>query len=239
VRLNSDDFVREQYRTTDRLDTRVSVWSAAPGRSPQDVALLALRETRPRRVLEVGCGKGTFASRIARELQCEVVAVDSSPAMVAATRSLGVEANLADVRELPFADDSFDAVVAAWMLYHVLPLDRGLAEITRVLRPDGRLVAITNGKDHLRELWRAVGADHDEPTFSVENGAEHLRKYFSDVEQSDIGTQADFADRNAATEYLLSIDQNDLVDRLPTSQWPLRARGATTVLVADRPLRNG
>lgn len=165
--------------------------------------------------------------------------MDSSAAMIAASCSLGVEAMLADVRDLPFADNSFDAVVAAWMLYHVHPLHQALAEIARVLRPDGRLVAITNGKDHLLELWRAVGADHDEPAFSVENGAQHLRDYFSGVGQSDIATHAVFADRTAAATYLLSIDQGDLVDRLPQSPWPLRARGATTVLVADRPLRSG
>ncbi len=69
--------------------------------------------------------------------------------MVSASTSLGVAAILADVRDLPFADGSFDAVVAAWMLYHVSPLEKGLAEVARVLKPEGRLVAITNGKAHL------------------------------------------------------------------------------------------
>jgi SAM-dependent methyltransferase len=236
VRLNSDDYVRDQYRTTGRLDTRASVWSAEePGRSPQDVALNALIDIRPRRILEVGCGKGTFASRMSEEIHCEVVAVDSSAAMVAASMALGVAATMADVRYLPFEDSSFDAVVAAWMLYHVRPLDKGLAEVARVLRPQGRLVAITNGKDHLEELWRAVATDHDEPDFSVENGAEQLRAYFSDVEQFDVGTHAVFADQKVAAAYLKSIDRDELVDRLPLSGWPLLARGATTILIADRP----
>jgi ubiquinone/menaquinone biosynthesis C-methylase UbiE len=238
VPLNSDEYVRDQYRTTERLDTRVSVWSAEePGRSPQDVAIAALRHIRPRRVLEVGCGKGTLALRIAHELRCDVVAVDSSAAMVAASTSLGVETITADVRELPFADGSFDAVVAAWMLYHVSPLGKGLAEVARVRTPGGRLVAITNGKAHLEELWRVVAAEHDEPAFSVENGAEQLRVYFSSVEKHDVGTHAIFAVRDAAAAYLQSIDRSDLVGRLPEASWPLRARGATAVFVADRPLR--
>jgi ubiquinone/menaquinone biosynthesis C-methylase UbiE len=156
VNLNDDDYVREQYRTTEKLDTRISVWRPDDqGQTPQDVAILALSDVLPRRVLEVGSGKGSLALRIARTLECELIALDSSSAMVSTSRSLGVETILGDVRDLPFADESFDAIVAAWMLYHVSPLDQGLSELARVLRPGGRLVAITNGRDHLKELWSA------------------------------------------------------------------------------------
>ena len=236
MRLNDDDYVREQYCTTEKLDTRASVWCAEEqGPTPQDVAILALSDVHPNRVLEVGSGKGSLALRITQAIQCDFVALDSSVAMVTASRSLGVETILADVRDLPFTDGSFDAVVAAWMLYHVSPLEQGLAELARVLRPDGRLVVITNGRTHLEELWRAAGADHEEPAFSVENGAEQLRHYFSKLERLDIATHAVFPDRNVASEYLRSIDRSDLVNRLPPSGWPLRARGATAVFIADQP----
>jgi SAM-dependent methyltransferase len=236
VHLNDDDYVRNQYRTTENLDTRASVWYADdPERSPQDVAILALSEVHPQRILEVGSGKGSLAVRLAQEFHCELVALDSSAAMVEASRSIGIKTTLADVRDLPFADDSFDAVVAALMLYHVSPLDQGLAEVARVLRPGGRLVAITNGKAHLEELWTAAGAEHDEPAFSVENGSDFLRRYFSTVERIDIATHAVFPDRNAASAYLQSIDRSDLASQLPLSDWPLRARGATAVFVADQP----
>jgi len=237
VHLNDDDYVRNQYRTTENLDTRASVWYADdPERSPQDVAILALSEVHPQRILEVGSGKGSLAVRLAQEFHCELVALDSSAAMVEASRSIGIKTILADVRDLPFKDDSFDAVVAAWMLYHVSPLDQGLAEMARVLRPGGRLVAITNGKAHLEELWMAAGAEHDEPGFSIENGADFLSLYFSTVERIDIATHAVFPDRNTASAYLRSIDRSDLVDRLPLSDWPLRARGSTAVFIADQPL---
>jgi hypothetical protein len=57
------------------------------------------------------------------------------------------------------------------------------------------------------------------------------------VERIDVATHAVFSDRNAAAEYLQSIDRSDLASRLPISNWPLRARGATAVFGADRPLR--
>ena len=236
MHLNDDDYVRDQYRTTEKLETRISVWCAEdPGGSPQDVAILALSDIHPHRVLEVGSGKGSLAVRIAEAIPCDLVALDSSVAMVSASRSLGVETVLADVRDLPFADGSFDAVVAAWMLYHVSPLEQGLAEIARVLRPSGRLVAITNGRSHLEELWTAAGEEHDEPAFSIENGDYHLRAYFSKVERLDVATHAVFPDRDAAAAYLRSIDRSDLAKRLPRFDGPLHARGATAVFVADQP----
>jgi SAM-dependent methyltransferase len=235
VPLDDEDYVRGQYGTTDNLDARISVWQAdVEGRSPQDVALHAVRGVHPGRVLEVGSGKGSLAARIARELQCEVIALDSSAAMVAASTSLGVSTILGNVRDLPFADHSFDVVVAAWMLYHVRPLNEGLAELARVLRSGGRLVAITNGRAHLGELWSAVGSERDELSFSVENGAEHLREHFSVVERFDTSAHAVFADRASAAAYLDSVDRSDLVGPLGNTQWPLRARGSTAVFVADK-----
>ncbi len=236
MRFNNDKYVRDQYRTTERLDTRASVWSAdEPGRSPQDVALLALREVHPRRILEVGSGKGNLTLRIAEEIQCEVIGLDSSAAMVSASSALGVVTIEGDIRDLPFPDASFDAVVAAWMLYHVSPLEQGLSELARVLRSGGRLVAITNGKAHLEELWTAVGAEHEEPPFSVENGANHLGRFFTSVEQRETATHALFSDRESAASYLGSIDRSDLAHLLPHSGWPLRVHGATAVFIADQP----
>ena len=78
--------------------------------------------------------------------------------MVELARSRGVDARVGDVQEPPFEDASFDVVVAAWMLYHVPDLDRAVAELARVLRPGGRLVATTNAADHLQEMLELAGA---------------------------------------------------------------------------------
>src|SRR5207244_7586759 len=107
---------------------------------------------RPERVLEVGGGEGELAERI-RELGVDVVGVDQSDRMVELQRSKGIDARVGDVQALPFADGEFDVGLAAWMLYHVPDLDRGLAELARVLKPGGRLVAVTNAEEHLQELW--------------------------------------------------------------------------------------
>ena len=75
-----------------------------------------------------------------------VGAADGSERLVELTGARGVDARVADAEDLPFADASYDLVAAMWMLYHVPDLDRALAEVRRVLRPGGHLLAVTNGE---------------------------------------------------------------------------------------------
>lgn len=235
MRLDEDDFVHAQYRSTAKLKTRFSVWHPdAQGRWPQDVALSALAWVKPMRLLEVGSGTGAFAASCSRELSCQVVALDSSAAMVAATGAAGVEALLGDVQDLPFPDGTFDAAVAAWMLYHVADRDLAISELARVLRPGGRLVAITNGIGHLAELWELIGAVKSESGFSRENGSEQLTRHFASVERHDLDTRAIFPDRHAASSYLATLEVPGLAERVPEFADPLIARGTPTVFVADK-----
>jgi ubiquinone/menaquinone biosynthesis C-methylase UbiE len=88
-------------------------------------------------------------------------------------------------------------VIAAWMLYHVPDLDRGLAEIWRVLRPGGRLLAVTNSERHLEVLWQLVGIDRLALSFSSENGRAILERHFTTVEQCDVEGVVSFADPRA------------------------------------------
>jgi ubiquinone/menaquinone biosynthesis C-methylase UbiE len=146
-------FVRAQYRTEENLRARKSAYAAAEGDDPREFAFEAVAEAAPRRVLEVGGGEGELALRIQNELGAALIAVDQSERMVEIQRVEGIDARLGDVQALPFGDAEFDVAVAAWMLYHVSDLDLGLSELARVLKPEGRLVAVTNGVDHLQELW--------------------------------------------------------------------------------------
>jgi len=236
VRLDDEEFVRGQYRSPGRLETRISVWQPGPdGRTPQGVALSLLADAAPARLLEVGCGTGALAARCAAELGCDVVALDASAEMVRATRARGVQAMVGDVQELPFADGEFDCAVAAWMLYHVPDLDHGVAELARVLRPGGRLVAITNGRDSLGELYGLVGGTRRDSSFSSENGGEVLGRRFARVERHDVDVRAVFADRDAAAAYLETLERGDLAARLPRDMGRLVARGAVTVFAAETP----
>ncbi len=166
VSLTDPDVVRREYATEDGLAARASVYGREEfgEGDARRTALDAIAEVAPRRVLEVGCGRGEFAERLVAELDVDVVAIDQSERMVELTRARGIDARVADVQALPFGDGEFDCVVANWMLYHVPDLDRGLAEVARVLRPEGRLVAAT---EQPRPPRRALATRRPRPLVGV------------------------------------------------------------------------
>jgi SAM-dependent methyltransferase len=233
--VNDDaDSVRRQYASEHDLETRRSVWRpAADGRDPVEVAAAVVRASGPRSILEVGCGTGDFAERLTDENPAAtVIATDQSQRFVELTAARGVDARIADVQDLPFADASYDLVAAMWMLYHVPDLDRGLAEIRRVLRPGGRFVAVTNGNEHTAGLRRDAGGEPLVTQFSSENGEESLRRHFDVVRREDLATRAVFADHAAAVAYLDSL-QDGFDWRLPQFDGAREYAGHVTVFVAS------
>jgi SAM-dependent methyltransferase len=203
VTLNDPRVVREEYASEQGLEGRRAAYRFAEGPNAAELAFQAVAEVAPRTVLEVGAGPGELAARVSAELGAEVRAVDISPRMVELARGRGVVAQVGDVQSLPFGDGEFDCAIAAWMLYHVPDVDRALAELARVLRPGGRLVAVTNGLDHLSELRELVGLPERTLTaFSGENGAELLLRHFASVEERDTGGTIRFPDRQAVLAYI-------------------------------------
>jgi ubiquinone/menaquinone biosynthesis C-methylase UbiE len=234
--LNDPTLVRREYEREQRLETRRALWDRAEGPDPSEIAFEAVAAVEPRRVLEVGAGPGEFAARLTRDLDAEVSAVDISPRMVELARARGVAASIGDVQQLELEDASFDCAIAAWMLYHVPDLDRGLSELARVLRPGGRLVAITNSERNLWELWSLFGADAErEHAFSCENGTEPLRRHFRRVKRRRAVGGVTIATREHARRYVsASVTRPHLAARLPEEGWPLRATRSACVFVAHK-----
>ena len=126
-----------------------------------------LAELRPgQRVLDVGCGTGTLAL-LAKERvggDGEVRGIDASPEMIGVARRKAAKEG-ADIRfdtgvveRLTFPDGAFDVVFSTLMLHH-LPDDvktQGLAEIARVLKPGGRLLAVDLSGAGGPLLWRLM-----------------------------------------------------------------------------------
>jgi SAM-dependent methyltransferase len=92
------------------------------------------------RLLDVGCGTGRVSARAA-SLGALVSGVDVAPSMVAAAAARVPDGSfvVGSAEALPFADGSFDAVVANFVLLHVGRQDAALREMARVLRPGGGL----------------------------------------------------------------------------------------------------
>jgi len=237
VKLDDPELVASEYADDARLRRRAAAYTgvgtAVDARVPLVAAVIA---AQPARVLEVGCGWGELAAWIARDTGAVVVATDLSPRMVELARELGVDAQVADVQELPFPDASFDVVVAAWMLYHVPDLERAFAEIARVLRPGGRLVCATNSIFHLFELRELVCSGPSTLTFSRESGEELLAPYFAAVSREDVDGVLEFAGRAAVEEYVRSsISMAPFVANLSERvDEPFVARRANSVFVAEK-----
>src|SRR5215475_8709175 len=100
------------------------------------------------RVLEVGCGPGRLAIRLAGRHGLEVTGLDLDPAMIQRAKvnadrmangdRRGPEFLVGDVASLAFPDGSFDLVVSTLSMHHWADPTAGLAEIGRVLRDGGR-----------------------------------------------------------------------------------------------------
>ncbi|HEY3992497.1 MAG TPA: class I SAM-dependent methyltransferase [Ktedonobacteraceae bacterium] len=147
-------------------------------------------------MLELGCGPGLlWLSNLQRiPTGWRIILSDFSPGMLQEARQRlgeqGFSYQVVDAQAIPFADASFDAIIANHMLYHVPDLSQALTEIRRVLKPGGHLYATTIGRGHMREMddlvrralpdvpWQGLG---DRLPFLLENGQELLAPFFSPV----------------------------------------------------------
>lgn len=119
-------------------------------------AALALLDPRVT-VGDLGCGTGEMTAALAAHV-AHVHAVDASPVMIAAARARvgsAVNITLAEgtLEALPLADGSLDAAMLLFVLHHVADPARALAEVRRVLKPEGR-VLIADMRAHAREEYR-------------------------------------------------------------------------------------
>jgi len=101
-------------------------------------------------LLDVACGTGAVAIELARRHGCEVVGIDQSAEMLAAGRRRVEAAGLEDrirleegrAEELPYEDESFDALTFTYLLRYVDEPGAVLAELARVVRPGGTIAML-------------------------------------------------------------------------------------------------
>ncbi|RJP53254.1 MAG: class I SAM-dependent methyltransferase [Anaerolineaceae bacterium] len=148
------------------------------------------------RILEVGCGPGYLWKECGQPIPASwnITLSDLSPGMVdAAWRNLVVTGRnfkfeQIDAQSIPYPDETFDAVIANHMLYHVPDRRKALSEMRRVLKTGGRLFAGTLGRNHMREMWdqlegvATITRETITSAFTLENGTAQLQEFFPRVE---------------------------------------------------------
>jgi ubiquinone/menaquinone biosynthesis C-methylase UbiE len=188
------------------------------------------------RILEVGCGPAEFWKRNLDRIDStwQLTLSDRSPGMIEAAQGVleeRAEYVVADVQELPVADESFDVVLAHHMLYHVPDRPKGFAEIRRVLVPGGAFHAGTNGEGHLDEL----GALYDGPfaehleAFGLETGPGQLAPFFADIRVERIEAELLVTEVEPVLAYIRSsfvYDGGPLDDAAETVETAIADKGA-------------
>jgi ubiquinone/menaquinone biosynthesis C-methylase UbiE len=109
-----------------------------------------------RDVLEVGCGTGLVLLRI-REFARRARGVDLSPGMLEKASARGLDVTLGSATELPFEANQFDVTCSFKVLAHVPEIENALAEMARVTRPGGMILAEFYNPFSLRGLAKRLG----------------------------------------------------------------------------------
>ncbi len=198
--LSDPAFVARQYGDAADLDARIALHRRfGTAEEPLPRWIFCQLDPPPEaRILELGCGPGLPWTENLERISdgWTITLTNASAGMVREVEGrIGPDRRIrflvADAQEIPFEDETCDAVLANHMLYHVPDVSRALSEVARVLRPGGCLYAATNGAGHMRELGamrHVLGPSHPpdaatkEPfAFSLENGEARLSRWFSEL----------------------------------------------------------
>ena len=206
--------VNAQYATAENLNRRIGIHEKysrnRQGFGPWIVSQYALSPGMA--VLELGCGTGSMWRSTTLPEGCRLTLTDLSEGMLEEARANtahlpGTAYRLADAQDIPFPENSFDAVIANMMLYHVPDIQRALREIRRVLKPGGVFYAATYGEHGVVEavaemLGVALTGNH---RFTLQNGAEQLGRVFGQVERAFYDDALDVTDPADLVAYLRSM----------------------------------
>ncbi len=219
--------IQIQYQNSANISARIrlhSLFSQNPqGWFPWVYEQCGIRQGM--QVLEVGCGNGRLWTENRSKLPSglQVVLSDISDGMLRdVKRDAGLEENVFllrhfDCAEIPFPDETFDLVIANHTLFYCTDIAKACAELSRVLKPGGRIVCGTYGPDHMKEVTDLVQAFDSRITlssdvlydrFGKENGAGQLLKYFVSVEWREYVDSLEVDMPEPLIEYILSCHGN-------------------------------
>jgi SAM-dependent methyltransferase len=229
-RMQDPDHLRSvAYSDAAKLNARIKFWQHYG--EPRNIAFKRyfdrFQAPSTANVLDLGCGPAHFwqwgleNDRVPQKWT--ITLTDLSPGMIDEARRnvSGFDREFtfdtADVCDLQFDDASFDMVTANYMLYHARSQSQALAEISRVLKPGGRLYAATNSINHITEFLdlqekfaiddsqqENVGLAH--AAFTLENGEAMIEEHFSSVDIVWDNSICEATDPQIVIDFAMSMD---------------------------------
>lgn len=208
--LTDEEKINEQYLDSSNLEKRIRIHDYSTATEDWMEWVFHKMDLKSgMTILELGCGNGLLWLKNIHKLPqgIHLVLTDRSEGMLTETkenikpyqalldeRNVTIEYQIMDANDLSLKLQTYDAVIANHMLYHVKNRDASLQTIAKALKPNGAFFCSTVGNTHMKEMHELVAnfdARIEMPsmrfshTFQLENATKQLEKHFSAIERHD------------------------------------------------------
>lgn len=252
-KINDASVVKQQYATANNLNIRISIHDKYSTNKMGfgNWIVSNYKINKGSKVLEIGCGTGyMWKNRKSLIGNCfELILSDFSEEMLAAAKNntgdyANIEYRVIDIQEIPYEDETFDVVIANMMLYHVPDLNKGLAEIRRVLKKGGRFYCATYGENgivpYLSKILSVYGVeDNINKNFTLQNGYEILKNFFEKVEKLEYTDSLAVTNIDDMVEYIYSLSGMTSLSGVPKQEIKNTLMNHTTNEILNVPKENG
>ncbi|QNQ83127.1 methyltransferase domain-containing protein [Lactobacillus sp. PV037] len=176
------------------------------------------------KVLEIGAGNGALWSQNITQIPqgLTIILSDISEGILAdAKREIGEQSQFQygvfNAEKIPFADNTFDIVIANHMLFYCNNIDQALKEVQRILKPGGLIYCSTYSHQHMHEITDLVQSFDSNivlsstnlyDRFGLKNGGEILEKYFNNVKLYKYEDSIELSSAAPIISYILSCHGN-------------------------------
>ena len=176
------------------------------------------------KILELGAGNGALWSQNIAKVSKNVTIVlsDISEGILAdARKTIGdhpqFQYSVFNAQKIPFADNTFDLVIANHMLFYCDDIPKALQEVQRVLKPDAAFTCSTYSKKHMHEITDLVQSYNANivlsstnlyERFGLDNGRQILQPYFKNIVCHKYRDAIELSDSMPIISYILSCHGN-------------------------------
>lgn len=217
MRVDKEYLLNHQYHTADNLQARIQLHRYGRNKEPFWPWVVDKYPFKVgNKILEVGCGPGTFWLDVINTIprDCEISLTDFSAGMIeTAKKNLltlpQFHFEIADIDQLTYANQSFDVVLAHFMIYHANQPQVALSEIKRVLINTGFTGILLSSRTNMQKLFDLIQCENPIQAlkFSAEMAIDILPQYFSTIKHYIYHNELILTDVNPIIEYVKSFSK--------------------------------